>query len=380
MRRRSWSAEESISSSWSARRTTQSGHPLAHADPGDPLDRVCHRLNVLNIDRRDHRNAGVEDLEDVFPTFLVATRIRHIGMRQLIDQHHFGLTGQDRVDIHLLPVRVAVAHVLARHDGEIPDLLDGVGALVCLDESDDDVRPTLEAAPTLVEHGARLADAGRRAEVDPELAGRADTLVFTCARGHVHLSSSGPTSASVHSMSLRRTEIVSTSDQAGLLTMATYQRTALGIVVDVGGARRALALLLPFRAHLSIALPALLFVLPALVGVVIGGFVPGVVGALGGFVFYDLFFLPPYNTLTVRSPQNWVALLVYVVVVLVVAQVVAKLQSAREEAERRTGESQRLYELSQALIGDLKLSQLLTHMVDHGAVRLRSTLDDAGGA
>jgi two-component system sensor histidine kinase KdpD len=98
-------------------------------------------------------------------------------------------------------------------------------------------------------------------------------------------------------------------------------------------------------------------------GVVIGGFVPGVVGALGGFLLYDIFFLPPYNTLTVRSPQNWVALAVYAVVVLVVSQVVAKLRSAREEAERRTEESERLYELSQALIGDLTLSQLLTHMV-----------------
>ena len=111
----------------------------------------------------------------------------------------------------------------------------------------------------------------------------------------------------------------------GLLTTATYQRTALGIAVTLAGLGAMLALLLPFRDHLSIALPALLFVLPALAGVVIGGFVPGLVGALGGFVLYDVFFLPPYNTLTVRSPQNWVALVVYVVVVLVVSQVVSKL-------------------------------------------------------
>ena len=48
---------------------------------------------------------------------------------------------------------------------------------------------------------------------------------------------------------------------------------------------------------------------------------------------------------------------------LIVAQVVAKLRSAREEALRRTEESERLFELSQALIGDLTLSQLLTHIV-----------------
>jgi len=137
----------------------------------------------------------------------------------------------------------------------------------------------------------------------------------------------------------------------------------LGIVVTLAGLGALLALLLPFRSHLSIAIPALAFVLPAMTGVVIGGFVPGVVGALAGFLVYDYFFLPPYYTLTVRSPSNWFALAVYVVVVLVVAQVVASQRRAREEALQRTEESERLFELSQALIGDLTLSQLLTHIV-----------------
>jgi two-component system sensor histidine kinase KdpD len=98
--------------------------------------------------------------------------------------------------------------------------------------------------------------------------------------------------------------------------------------------------------------------------VVVGGFLAGVVGAIGGFLAYDWFFLPPYNTLTVRSAQNWIAILVYVAVVLIVARVVAQLQTARQQAIRRTEESGRLYELSQALIGDLSLSQLLAHIVE----------------
>jgi two-component system, OmpR family, sensor histidine kinase KdpD len=148
------------------------------------------------------------------------------------------------------------------------------------------------------------------------------------------------------------------------LTMGRYQRSILGVLATLAGLGVVLAILLPLRSHVSSAIPALLFILPALLGVVLAGFVPGVVGALGGFLCYDYFFLPPYNTLTVRSPENWVALLVYVVVVLVVAQVVAQLQRAREEAIRRTADTARLYELSQALIGDLNLSQLLTHIVD----------------
>ena len=119
-------------------------------------------------------------------------------------------------------------------------------------------------------------------------------------------------------------------------TIGTYQRIILGTAATVAGLLVLLAILLPVRAHLSTAIPALVFVLPALIGVVIGGFVAGAIGAVAGFVLYDVFFLPPYDTLTVHSPQNWVALVVYVIVVLVVAQVVAQLREAREDALRRT--------------------------------------------
>ncbi|HTU36952.1 MAG TPA: DUF4118 domain-containing protein [Acidimicrobiales bacterium] len=146
--------------------------------------------------------------------------------------------------------------------------------------------------------------------------------------------------------------------------MGTYQRTLLGIAATLASLGVVLALLLPFRSNLSIAMPALVFVVPALLGTVIGGFWPGAVGAIAGFVLFDFFFLPPYNTLTVRSPQNWIALAVYAAVVLVVAQVVAQLQRLRREADRRTQEAEHLYELSQALIGDLPLPALLTHIVD----------------
>jgi K+-sensing histidine kinase KdpD len=149
-----------------------------------------------------------------------------------------------------------------------------------------------------------------------------------------------------------------------LATRGTYHRAVLGIAVTLVSLGAELALLLPFRSHLSIAMPALLFVVPALLGTVVGGFVPGAVGAVAGFLAYDWFFLPPYATLTVRSPQNWIALVVYAAVVLVVAQVVSQLQRAREEADRRTDEAGRLYELSQALIGDVPFSELLTDIAE----------------
>ncbi len=144
----------------------------------------------------------------------------------------------------------------------------------------------------------------------------------------------------------------------------TYQRFLVGIVATLASLGALLAILLPFRSSLSAAIPALVFVLPAVIGVVIGGAWVGVVGAAAGFLAYDFFFLPPYDTLTVRSSQNWVALVVYIAVVLIVAQVVAQLRAARQEAVQRTEEFERLYELSQTLIGDSAPPQLLTHIAD----------------
>jgi two-component system sensor histidine kinase KdpD len=129
-------------------------------------------------------------------------------------------------------------------------------------------------------------------------------------------------------------------------------------------AQVALALCMwPIRSHLSTATPALMFVLPVVVAVMFGGFGPGVLVSLAGFLLYDVFFLPPYGRVTVQAPQNWTALLVYLAVALVMARVVTNLKSAREEGHRREQDATRLYELSQALIGDLTLNQLLDHIV-----------------
>jgi two-component system sensor histidine kinase KdpD len=137
----------------------------------------------------------------------------------------------------------------------------------------------------------------------------------------------------------------------------------MGSVIALGGLAALAAAQVPLRSHLSIATPALVFVIPVILGVVVGGIAPGVLGSVAGLITYDVFFIPPYGTLAVRQPRDWIALVAYLVVVLVVAQVVTKLQSAQEEAQRRTKDADRLFELSQALIGDLALPDLLSHIV-----------------
>ena len=124
------------------------------------------------------------------------------------------------------------------------------------------------------------------------------------------------------------------------------------------------AALIPVRGSLSIATVGLILVVPVVAAVVVGGFGAGVVAVASGFVAWDLFFIPPYYRLSVGSGQNWIALLVYAVVMLLVAQVVSRLQSARTDAQARVQEEHRLFQLSQLLVGDRSLPELLTTIVD----------------
>ncbi len=137
------------------------------------------------------------------------------------------------------------------------------------------------------------------------------------------------------------------------------RRTVLGAVAALAGVGVLSAGMVPVRSHLSVATAALVLVVPVVLGVVLGGFPAGVAALAAGFLAYDLLFIPPYGTLRVGSAQNWVALAVYVVVVSMVARVVSSQQRARVESARREADARRLYELSDALVGDRPLAELL---------------------
>jgi len=132
---------------------------------------------------------------------------------------------------------------------------------------------------------------------------------------------------------------------------------ALATLAVLGG------VMLPLRDELSVATAALVLVVPVLAGVVVGGFVAGLVAVAAGFVVYDVAFIPPYGTLSVGAGQNWVALAVYVVAMLLVSRVVANLDTARKRAEDREEDSRRLFELSELLVTDQPLDRLLPAVV-----------------
>jgi two-component system sensor histidine kinase KdpD len=121
--------------------------------------------------------------------------------------------------------------------------------------------------------------------------------------------------------------------------------------------------MLPLRSHISVSTAALILVVPVVVGSAIGGIRAGVASVVAGFLVYDYGYIPPYKTLDVGTPQNWTALAVYVIVMLAVASVVASLDSSRIEAQRSGDAAHHLSELSEHLVGDRPVDDLLDTIV-----------------
>jgi two-component system, OmpR family, sensor histidine kinase KdpD len=150
------------------------------------------------------------------------------------------------------------------------------------------------------------------------------------------------------------------------------KRTLAGTAAALATMAVLTAAMLPLRGSLSIATAALILIVPVVIGVVVGGFWSGVISVIAGFLVYDFFFIPPYQTLWVGQAQNWAAAGVYVVVMLPVATVVAGMNAARAKERRLSTELRELFAVSDLLLEDKPLEELLSAIV--------TTLADVFGA
>ena len=123
------------------------------------------------------------------------------------------------------------------------------------------------------------------------------------------------------------------------------------------------AVMVPLRSQLNVATTALVLVIPVVAAVATGGLLPGVMAVISGFLVFDFFFILPYYSLDIGTAQDWVALGVYTVVMLVTAQVVARLDAARADAQLRADVTQRLFELSELLVADKSVAELIETIV-----------------
>jgi two-component system sensor histidine kinase KdpD len=77
---------------------------------------------------------------------------------------------------------------------------------------------------------------------------------------------------------------------------------------------------------------------------------PSITASLAGMICFNFFFLPPVGTFTVHDPQNWVALLAFLITAVTASQLSSAASERTREADKRREEVTELYRLSRAII------------------------------
>ena len=110
------------------------GNGLAHDDAGDARDDVGEALEMLDVERRPHIDAGREQFLDVLPA-LGMTAVRSVGVSELVDDDQLGLARQRRVEIEFLDRAAVVLDLAPRQDFEPLNERARLGAAMGLDEA-----------------------------------------------------------------------------------------------------------------------------------------------------------------------------------------------------------------------------------------------------
>lgn len=100
----------------------------------------------------------------------------------------------------------------------------------------------------------------------------------------------------------------------------------------------------------QLPLDVLLFLAVTVLVALVGGLVPALVAALGGFLLMNWFFTPPVRRWTISEPANLVALLLFVAVAVGVASVVDRASRRAADAVRARTEAATIGALSRSVL------------------------------
>ncbi len=102
--------------------------------------------------------------------------------------------------------------------------------------------------------------------------------------------------------------------------------------------------LLPFRIYLNSTEVALTLLLVVLFSSTLFGSRAGLTSALAGILTFNFFFLPPYYTLTIADPANWVTFGAFIITAIIAGQLSGYARRRAEESEARQTKIESLYE------------------------------------
>jgi len=123
------------------------------------------------------------------------------------------------------------------------------------------------------------------------------------------------------------------------------------------------ALLFTWRASVNEAHVTLAYLLIVQGGSARGGRPLGIALAGAAFLCFDLFFLPPFGTLTIQNPLNWLVLVAFFGTSILSAQLLYRAQAEAAQARDRAAEIDRLAALGAETLNVARAEDALTAIV-----------------
>jgi two-component system sensor histidine kinase KdpD len=142
-----------------------------------------------------------------------------------------------------------------------------------------------------------------------------------------------------------------TTTVLGLLREGAKPRRRLaGYAVAIGGTLALVALFLPFRDEITPLSKGFGFVVPVVVAAAVGGLGPGITASILGFLTFNFFFIPPYDTFVIARAEYVVVLFVFLGLSVLISILIARAGERADAAEARETELRTLQDLSRVLV------------------------------
>ena len=127
-------------------------------------------------------------------------------------------------------------------------------------------------------------------------------------------------------------------------------RRIAGYLLATLGTAALVAAFHPFRNDLDPVTEGFTFLALVVVTVAVGGLGPGVVASVLGFLAFNFFFIPPFDTFRIADAENVVVLFVFLGLSVLISYLIGEARARADAAEARERELRMQQDLTYALV------------------------------
>ena len=143
-------------------------------------------------------------------------------------------------------------------------------------------------------------------------------------------------------------------------------------IIAVSGVSLTTVTLLPFRQYLNPTEVSLTLLLIVLLSATLFGSRAGLAASIAGILAFNFFFLPPFYTLSISDPENWVAFGAFIITALIAGQLSGYARRRAEESESRQMKIEGLYDELKSAVEQVSEAEAIRR-----SEKLKSALLDA---